>query len=241
MSVKISVSKLFTKAAADGKITKKEAQQIAKAVQKGGVTKNEQAALKANLARHTDSFQSGARAPLNKLTGASASTSTPGTGLTPDQRKLLADAGVRPGSPEYKVMVAQMLMSNAAKSGPLSSAQLNKLLADAGVDPNSAEARQIKAQHAMSTSQAVQGSPAGSGDASSIVGSIAGAVPNGYGLTESQKQIFKNANVDPDSEEGKSMKLQMMMANYKNNMEMVSNISKMLTELSSSIIRNIRA
>lgn len=81
-----------------------------------------------------------------------------------------------------------------------------------------------------------------SGSATTDIGrSIGGAFPNGYGLTAAQQKIFADAGVDPNSEEGKSMKLQMMMANYKNMMEMVSNIGKMLTELSSSIIRNIRA
>lgn len=85
-------------------------------------------------------------------------------------------------------------------------------------------------------------SSATSGAVTTDIGrSISGAFPNGYGLTSAQTQIFKNANVDPDSAEGKSMKLQMMMSNYKNMMEMVSNIGKMLTELSSSIIRNIRS
>jgi hypothetical protein len=92
------------------------------------------------------------------------------------------------------------------------------------------------------TASQVDGSAGSTGAATTDIGrSISGAFPNGYGLTAAQQKIFADAGVDPNSEEGKSMKLQMMMANYKNMMEMVSNIGKMLTELSSSIIRNIRA
>lgn len=86
------------------------------------------------------------------------------------------------------------------------------------------------------------GATGGAGSvATDISRSVSSAFPNGYGLTPAQQKIFADAGVDPNSPEGKSMKLQMMMANYKNMMEMVSNIGKMLTELSSSIIRNIRS
>lgn len=373
-----SISSMFRKAAADGKITKREAQQIAKAVQKGGVTAKEKTALQANMALHADSFQSAtARRPLDKLMGsAPPPPAAAPVGLTADQRKLLADSGVNPGSPEYKSMVAQMLaqnlersggagispngygltpaqqnvftqsgldpnssegralklqmmVSNARKLGPISPAMLDTIFKASGVDPSSQEGRVMRAQVAMareistgagpssgyaltagqqnvlrqsgidpnseegrmmslqmmmanaqkngslspsvltqimrdagvdpssgvaaglraqvlaSASQAQQSAPAGGGGGSNITTSIGqsmgGIFPNGYGLTAAQQKLFEDAGVDPTSPEGKSMQLQMMMANYKNQMELVSNVGKMLTELGSSIIRNIRA
>lgn len=79
----------------------------------------------------------------------------------------------------------------------------------------------------------------GGGGGSSIVNSIGNSIPNGYGLTPAQEKLLEGQ--DQTTQEYKSAKLQLMMGNYKNNMEMVSNLGKMLTELSSSIIRNIRS
>lgn len=158
-----SVNKLFARAAADSKITKAEAKQIAAQVKQGKVTKAEKTAVRQQMNLHADEFAAGAKKPLQKLLGKSQSASTD------------------------------------------------------------------------------SGAPAGGGGSSSISQSIGNSIPNGYGLTDAQRKLFEDSGVDPNSTEGKSMKLQMMMANYKNNMETVSNVGKMLTELSSSIVRNIRA
>lgn len=109
-------------------------------------------------------------------------------------------------------------------------------------DPRTAGVGSSSFASTNAPSSGTSGTSGSAGSVSTDIGrSISGAFPQGYGLTAAQQKIFKDADVDPNSAEGKSMKLQMMMSNYKNMMEMVSNIGKMLTELSSSIIRNIRS
>lgn len=63
----------------------------------------------------------------------------------------------------------------------------------------------------------------------------------GYGLTGDQRQMLLDAGLKPGSQEWKQQELQLKIANYKNMMELVSNIGKMLTDLSNRIIGNIRS
>ena len=81
-----------------------------------------------------------------------------------------------------------------------------------------------------------------SGDIGSTVArDVGGAAGAGYGLTGDQRQMLLDAGLKPGSQEWKQQELQLKIANYKNLMELMSNIGKMLTDLSASIIRNIRS
>lgn len=107
---------------------------------------------------------------------------------------------------------------------------------------NSAAKKPLTAlTRSASTAAPVANAPTSSARHASIAAEVGNALPNGYGLTPTQKKMLEDSGVNLNTEEGKNTKLQLMMGNYKNNMEMVSNVLKMLTELNAAIIRNIRA
>lgn len=91
-----------------------------------------------------------------------------------------------------------------------------------------------------SSSSASTAAPSATGAA--IDRDVQGAFGSGgYGLTKDQEQMLRDAGLKPGSQEWKQQELQLKIANYSNMMQTLSNVGKMLTDLSNRIIGNIRA
>ena len=106
-------------------------------------------------------------------------------------------------------------------------------------DPRTAN---VGSSSSASTAQATSSSKSAStaSGGGNIQAEVSGGM-GGYGLTDMQNEMLKESGMKPGSTEYKQQVMQMKMANYTNMISMLSNISKMLSDLSASIIRNIRS
>ncbi|MFL5320159.1 MAG: hypothetical protein ACJ790_10930 [Myxococcaceae bacterium] len=66
-------------------------------------------------------------------------------------------------------------------------------------------------------------------------------INSGFGITPEQKAMLDSSGLPESDPAYKSNKLQMMMSNYTNAVQTLSNISKMLSDMQKGIIQNIRS
>ena len=103
-----------------------------------------------------------------------------------------------------------------------------------------AETSSSSSASTAATSSSKSAATASSDNNASVGGLASSALGGGLGLSKFQENLLSQSGFDKDSTEYKQAKFQMQMANYTNMVQLLSNVSKMISEMQKNIISNIR-